>query len=270
MSQIGTSVRTLPASALRQLRSRLPRLYYPRRQALYNPNENLLVTRRQSVFDPTIFGTYDLSTHRVVPLDSSDRGVLGLGFDEVSARARAFVNSCDRVVVTSDRYEQVLALLQPGTGIVLDASVSHVDANVRRSVERLGYEYAPIGIEGDGVAVRREDVRKLTLADGSISRIISLDTLEHVERYEEGLREFHRVLEHGGVLFTHVPCYFTEREASVPIDPALDPWGHVRYFSARELLSQLMLTGLVILRASFQLDYGAALIVAAKADRSST
>ena len=267
MSQAVVSARKLPRAIVRRVRSRLPRMYDPRRQALYDPREQVAVSRRQSVFDPTVFGTYDLATQRIVPIDSNDSGIVGLGLDEVSDHARAFVNDRGQAVVTSDRYEQVLALLRPGRGILLDAAISHVDEHVRRSVERLGYEYVAIGIEGDGAAVRREDIRALTFDDSSVARIISLDTLEHVERYEEGLREFHRVLEDGGVLFLHVPCYFAERETSVEIDPDIDPWGHVRYFSARELLQRLVQTGFVILRAGLQLDYGAALIVAGRVVR---
>ena len=93
---------------------------------------------------------------------------------------------------------------------------------------------------------------------------MSLDTLEHVQDYRQALREFQRVLEPGGVLLLHVPAYFVDRPASVPIDPANDPWQHVRYFSTRELVAEIAATGLGLLRVQLHLDYGAALCVAGK------
>ncbi|MHC4130056.1 MAG: methyltransferase domain-containing protein [Planctomycetota bacterium] len=105
---------------------------------------------------------------------------------------------------------------------------------------------------------------KLSLEDGSVARIISLDTLEHIEDCTLAVSEMYRVLCDNGLAILHVPCYYFEKPVGEPIRPGIDPFGHVRYFSARELLTALDKAGFIILRAGFHLDYGALLCVAAK------
>jgi SAM-dependent methyltransferase len=157
----------------------------------------------------------------------------------------------------------VLPLLAPGSGICLDACTGAPEQTTERRVTELGYEYLPIDLEPPE-HIRREDVTALTFGDGSIARILSLDTLEHVPEYERALAEFHRVLAPGGVLIVHVPCYFFDRQDSGPLDPADDPWEHVRYFSAHELVRNVAKAGFTILRAQLHLDYGAAIVVAGR------
>jgi SAM-dependent methyltransferase len=165
--------------------------------------------------------------------------------------------------VEQDRYELVLPHLAPGRGILLDACTTDPAPGVRARVEGLGFEYVPIDIR-ERRGVRQEDITALSFADGSIARIISLDTLEHVESYEAALKEFLRVLEPGGVCIVHVPCYYFDKPSSEPISEGTDPWGHVRYFSAHELARTMRDVGFRILRLSLHLDYGAGLCVAAK------
>lgn len=62
----------------------------------------------------------------------------------------------------------------------------------------------------------------------------------------------------------HVPVYFYDRSRSAPLDPGNDPWGRVRYFSARELIAQVVDAGFALLRAQPHLDYGAVACVAGK------
>jgi SAM-dependent methyltransferase len=220
----------------------------------------LPVPAGQSVYDPAVFDRYDPSTQRVVSLD--DEGFWAIGFDETVRRAQRFAAANQGV--ESDRYRLVLPLLTEGSGICLDACTSSPVPEVRQRVEELGYDYRPIDISGDGEEIGREDVTGLSYESGSIARILSLDTLEHVADYRAALAEFHRVLEPGGVLLLHVPAYFFDRETSPSIDPDTDPWGHVRYFSGRELVESIRATGLALLRAQLHLDYGAMLCVAGK------
>jgi hypothetical protein len=226
----------------------------------YELGKTLLVPAGQSVYDPAVFDRYDPSTQRVVSID--DDGFWTIGLDEMIRPAQRF--AAGNHGVETDRYRLVLPLLTAGEGICLDACTSSPVAEVRRRVEELGYRYRPIDISGDGEEIGREDVTALSYEDGSIARIMSLDTLEHVADYRAALAEFHRVLTPGGILFLHVPAYFFDREASVAIDPEKDPWEHVRYFSGRELVESIRAAGLVLLRAQLHLDYGAMLCVAGK------
>lgn len=258
---------TAPAGFLRTALSRVvraaPRLPYdPRRHGLYRLGEEVPVGRHLSVYDPTIFGSYDLETQRVVEKDPDDPGVWAVRFDRLMGDAQALRAETGPLVV-EDRYDQVLALLRPGSGLLLDACTPSPEARVREAVERLGYRYQAIDLDA-GPGVQREDLTALSFADASVAAVISLDTLEHISDYGAALREIHRVLVPHGVAIVHTPCYYVEREHSAPLDPERDPWGHVRYFSARELLQTIADSGFRVLRAGFQLDYGAALCVLAK------
>lgn len=232
-----------------------------RRLRLYDSGATLVVPEGQSVYDPAVFDRYDPSTQRVVSTD--DDGFWAIGFDEMMRPAQRFAAGNDRPI-ESDRYRLVLPLLAKGRGICLDACTSSPLSEVRHRVEELGYTYRPIDISGDGKEVGREDVTSLSFEDGSIARIISLDTLEHVADYWAALAEFHRVLTPGGVLLLHVPAYFFDRGSSAPLDPNNDPWEHMRYFSGRELVESIRASGLVLLRAQLHLDYGAMLCAAGK------
>ena len=253
------SLRTLMGRLVRAA-PRLP--YNPRTHGLYRIGEELPVTRQLSVYDPTIFGSYDLATQRVVPKDPGDPGIWALNFDLLMGDAQR-LRAQRGALVVDERYDQVLALLLPGHGLLLDACTPAPEERVRTAVERLGYRYQAIDVAG-GTDVQQEDLTKLSFADESVAAVISLDTLEHIEDYGAALAEIARVLRPGGVAIVHTPCYYVERETSAPLDPERDPWGHVRYFSARELLSTVVQSGLVLQRVGLQLDYGAVLAVAAK------
>jgi hypothetical protein len=239
------------------------RVYDPATHGTFKRGAELVVTSSQSVYDPQVFGRFDLETQRVVPIDPDAGDFWSIGFDEEvmywTKLARDHPDQVER-----DRYKIVLPLLAPGSGLCLDACTATPDPAVREHVEALGFGYQAIDIDGDGEAVRREDVTALTYDDESVQRIISLDTLEHVPRYEAALGEFARVLDRGGVLMVHVPAYYFDREKSAPLDPANDPWGHVRYFSGRELVEAVRATGLRLMRVQLHLDYGAMLVVASK------
>jgi SAM-dependent methyltransferase len=229
---------------------------------VYAHGRQLIVPEGQSVYDPAIFGSYDRATQRVVSARDDD-GLWTLGLDEFAVAAKDHARDWPDAI-QRDRYSLVLPLLCAGSGVCLDACTSSPDPAAVTHIRSLGYEYVAIDIDADDKTARREDVTALSFADDSIARIMSLDTLEHVQDYRQALREFQRVLEPGGVLLLHVPAYFVDRPASAPIDPANDPWQHVRYFSTRELVAEIAATGLGLLRVQLHLDYGAALCVAGK------
>jgi hypothetical protein len=239
------------------------RRYNPRTHGLYELANEIPVARTQSIYDPRFFGSYDLSTHRVVRRDAPDDGLLSLDLDAQWALAKRETALAD-IPVERDRYALVLSLLREGDGICLDACTQKIDPAIRARVESLGYTYRPIDLAGDSATVERQDLTKLTLADDSVACILSLDTLEHIEAYESALAEMLRVAQPGAPIFLHVPCYFVDRKSSLAIDPALDPWGHVRYFAVRELIETVIRAGFVLLRLAIHFDYGAALVVACK------
>jgi SAM-dependent methyltransferase len=234
--------------------------YNPRTHGLYELGKELRLPPGQAIYDPNVFGRYDLASQRVVPKQDGDKGFLTLDFDLLMAETQRHARS-DTPSIETDRYSQVLALLARGSGICLDACTASPEPRVRDAVAGLGYEYVPIDIEGDGHQVRREDLTKLSFGDESVAAVISLDTLEHIEDYRRALGEIFRVLRGGGVAVLHVPCYFIDKPRSEPIQPGVDPWDHVRYFSARELVETIVTTGFALARVSLQLDYGAALCV---------
>jgi SAM-dependent methyltransferase len=237
-------------------------LYDLETQRVYEHARQLIVPAGQSVYDPAVFGRYDRATQAVVPAGEQPE-LWQLRLDEMLTAAQEHSRAWP-VALERDRYRLALGLLAPGEGVCLDACTGSPLAETRARVTELGYEYLPIDLEPpDGI--RREDVTAMTFGDASIARILSLDTLEHVPDYETALCEFRRVLAPGGIAVVHVPCYFFDREQSAPLDPADDPWGHVRYFSGRELVATVARAGLSVLRVQLHLDYGAALVVAGRA-----
>ena len=246
---------------LRKLRYVRP--YDSRVYGVFDARTQQAITNKLSTIDPEVFGRYDLATQKVVPADAEDPGILGLDLDRETVRAQALARDHPGLL-ERERYELVLPHLPPGSGTLLDACTTDPAPGVRGRVERLGYEYVPIDIRARR-GVRQEDVTALSFADGSIARVVSLDTLEHVEAYESALREFHRVLAPGGTAHVHVPVYYFDRPESAPISEGVDPWGHVRYFSARDLAAAMRAAGFTLLRLGLHLDYGAAIATGAKA-----
>ena len=249
-------------AACRALRPRAGRPLDPSTHGVYQLGKEIVVPSGQAIYDPKVFGRYDLASQRVVSKADGVPPELW-NLDLLMAEAQRFVRDAP-VKLETDRYTLTLSLLGPGRGICLDACTNQPLERVRESVSALGYEYVPVDLYGDGQHVRIEDVTRLSLSDGSVARILSLDTLEHIEDYKRAIAELYRVLAEDGYAYFHVPCYYFEKVHSEPIVAGVDPWGHVRYFSARELIGALAGAGFIILRVALQLDYGAVLIVAAK------
>jgi SAM-dependent methyltransferase len=65
----------------------------------------------------------------------------------------------------------------------------------------------------DGPGVDRiEDLRGLTMADGSVGTALSLDTFEHVADCQTAIAEIHRVLQPGGVVVLSSVMFFPIHE----------------------------------------------------------
>lgn len=247
-----------------ELLKKLPyvRPYDTRVRGVFDRRTQQAITNRLQTLDPEVFGRYDLASQKIVPRDAEDPGIWRLDLDAETGRAQRVTRGAPDLLV-AERYELVLAHLAPGSGVLLDACTTDPDPAVRARVSKLGYEYVPIDIEHRR-NVRQEDVTALSFEDRSVARVISLDTLEHVQDYQRALREFHRVLVPGGVCIVHVPAYYFDRRDSAPISPGVDPWDHVRYFSAHELAREMRDAGFTLLRLGLHLDYGAALCVGAR------
>ena len=67
-----------------------------------------------------------------------------------------------------------------------------------------------------------------------------------------------------GRAFFHAPCHYFEKVNSEPITTGLDPWGHVEYFSACDLIGAPTEVVFAILRVALQVDHSAVLVVAVK------
>ncbi len=237
-------------------------MYDPKIYGVYDLNREMAIPRGQAIYDPNVFGRYDLVSQRIV----SKTKLIGpelSSYDVLMAEAQRYARVMP-LKLESDRYRLILTLLGAGKGICLDACTPQPLDWVSGAISALGYEYIPIDLRGDDVNVRREDLLRLRFADGSVSRIISADTLEHIGDYKQAIAELYRVLCEDGIALIHVPCYYFDRTESQPIEPHLDPWGHVRYFSAKELVTSLAEAGFIILRLGLQFDYGAVVCMAAK------
>ena len=232
-----------------------------RRLRLFDPATELKVPSGQSVYDPAVFGRYDRATQKVVSAREDD-GAWTIGLDELMFGARDHAREWPDAV----QRDRCASCSRPAARRWdLPGRVHRQPRAESARARRVARVPLPADRHrGRRLTVQREDVTALSMADGSVARIMSLDTLEHVERYPQALREFHRVLAPGGVLIVHVPVYFYDRRESAPLEPDNDPWGHVRYFSARELVGEVVGAGFALLRAQFHLDYGAALCVAGK------
>jgi SAM-dependent methyltransferase len=85
----------------------------------------------------------------------------------------------------------ILAAAEPATLIAVDVAQDAVELT-RAAL-------------GDGVDVRVADVRELPLSDGAVDLVVCFEVIEHLERRDQALREFARVLAPGGVLLISSP-----------------------------------------------------------------
>lgn len=235
--------------------------YDPTTHGVYDLKKEIVVPAGQAIYDPKVFGRYDLASQRLVSKEEVTPEVFNL--DVLMLEAQRYIRTAPFKLET-DRYTQVLGVLAPGSGICLDACTNQPLDSTRERVSALGYEYVPIDLHGDGKSVTVEDLTRLSFPSRSVASIISLDTLEHIDDYAAAIAELYRVLAEDGLAIFHIPCYYFDKAMSEPIEPGVDPWGHVRYFSAREIIGRLASVGFVILRVALQLDYGAVMCIATK------
>ncbi len=101
---------------------------------------------------------------------------------------------------------------------------------------------APLGTRGDAV---RGDALRLPFADGSFSRVIASEVLEHVPDDVAAMREIARVLRPGGLVAATVPRWWPERVCWA-LSEAYHraEGGHVRIYSRRALAGGLRQAGL--------------------------
>src|SRR6266699_1941574 len=215
------------------------------------PKDVITAPPNMRIIDPDSIGMFDRSIERVVPIN--DPSTPAFSFDSLPGKANG-------LALPSDRYSLALMMLQAGSGICLDAYTSDPRDSVRSEVQRLGYTYLPIDLLRSK-GVQQEDLTKLSFSDNSIARIISCDTIEHIADYSAAVGEMYRVLEPAGIAILHFPVYYFDRPKGTPIVPGADPWDHVRYFSAREMLELFDRSGFAVLRAHLNFDYGALLAV---------
>jgi hypothetical protein len=228
---------------------------------IYDRRRQRIVPKGSSVYDPTVFGKYDLKTQQVVPQDPTQHTPYNLDtMVQYAQRHRLSGGSS----LPDDRIRISAGYIPLGAGQLIDACTPHANEFTQTVAIRNGYHYTPIDINGDGKSVLKEDLRSLSFDDESVSLIFSVDTLEHIKELDTALAEMHRVLATHGMLIAHVPCYFFARPDSPDIDDKNDPYGHVRYFSAPDLVNRLFERGFIPLRIGLHLDYGAAVVCAAK------
>jgi hypothetical protein len=119
---------------------------------MYDPSHEMVVPHGQAIYDPNVFGRYDLASQRVVPKADVSALPNEADFDLLMAEAQRHV-STGATKLRVDRYSLVLSLLEPGSGICLDACTNQPRNDVRGAVTELGYDYTPIDITGDDVDV---------------------------------------------------------------------------------------------------------------------
>ena len=171
-------VRLATSALYRATRGRLR--VYDSRQLQLAPIGSLTVSPEQSIHDPAVFGTYDLATQRIVTIADPTEGAFSL--DQIKGDAQR--QRAAGTALSNDRYALALSMLEQGRGICLNACTSAPRDDVRGTVKAKGYAYRPIDLNATGDSgVGREDLTRLSFADGSIARIISCDTIEHIPDY---------------------------------------------------------------------------------------
>jgi hypothetical protein len=103
----------------------------------------------------------------------------------------------------------------PGASIYMTEQASRLFAQVAaRYPGTVGSEFLADGTPAGSVnasGIRREDLTRLTFADGRFDYLLTFEVLEHVPDYRTALRECARVLKPGGTMLVSVPFHLGER-----------------------------------------------------------
>jgi hypothetical protein len=111
--------------------------------------------------------------------------------------------------------EEILAR-GPGMRVYAPEWVSSFAAKIRNVVDYHGSEYLPKPVDQETYSdIRHEDVMALSFEDESFDAYITNEVLEHVPSVEATLREAHRILKPGGVLFGTFPMAYVSETSLV-------------------------------------------------------
>lgn len=78
---------------------------------------------------------------------------------------------------------------------------------------KMGYESFGVDIkisslkEGEDKNILKGNAINLPFKEGGFNKVFILDVLEHIEKYEDVLKEVHRILEVGGEIYITVPAF---------------------------------------------------------------
>lgn len=147
----------------------------------------------------------------------------------------------DRVLRRLVRHTNIAVDIGCGSGrnmLMLQKYCDHV----------MGFDRSPAALKlaaARGFPIACADGHALPLADSSVNLLCAFDVLEHLDDDIQGLSEFQRVLQRGGLLLLNVPAY---RFLWSEHDEALL---HRRRYTASELHSKLTRSGFHVLRRSY-------------------
>jgi SAM-dependent methyltransferase len=100
------------------------------------------------------------------------------------------------------------------------------------------------------IAAMQGDATRLPFADASFDRVITSEVLEHIQDDVRAIGELVRVLKPGGTFAATVPAWFPEKVNWMLSDEYHAPksvGGHVRIYSATELIAKLRTAGLTVM-----------------------
>lgn len=125
----------------------------------------------------------------------------------LNSRMRAAVHLLEAVLKMRPGLRLYLTEQNTPTGAVLRARYPDLEMS----------EFVDDTLESGGQTpdgVHHQDLTRLSFPDGRFDRVVSLDVLEHVPEFEQGLRECWRVLAPAGQLLLTVP-FLIERRANL-------------------------------------------------------
>ena len=106
-----------------------------------------------------------------------------------------------------------------------------------------GYEYFK-SISNAGAEFIKGSAYSLPFLDNSLDLIVCSEVLEHLHKYNDAVKEIHRVLKPGGKFYASVPASWPEKICWVlSKDYQNQPGGHLRIFNQSGLVSEIEESG---------------------------